>query len=154
MLKGLLRIYEGVRTWAERFYPGWKSWAFFSLILSFLFLALSGFFFFLFTRRGLFGLPLLLHVVVGGIFAVCLSMMVVWRARDYSMEAEQPVLLKALFWAFVVSGLCLIVTSLSSMISFLPMQFQIGMIKWHRFSAVMTLVSASIFFQYSLNREE
>ena len=154
MLKGWTRLYEWTKTWAGQFYPGWRSWVFFGLILSFLFLAISGFLFFLLIPRGLYGLPLLLHVAAGGIFAVCLSMVVVWRARDYVLDVVQPILLKVMFWTFVVSGLCLIITSLSSMISFLSMQFQIGMIGWHRVSALVSLVSVSIFLQYSLHREK
>jgi len=154
MLKGWTRLYEWTKTWAGQFYPGWRSWVFFGLILSFLFLAISGFLFFLLIPRGLYGLPLLLHVAAGGIFAVCLSMVVVWRAREYTLDVEQSLLLKIMFWMFVVSGLCLIVTSLGSMISFLSMKFQIGMIGWHRVSALVSLVSVSIFLQYSLNREE
>ena len=154
MLKGWTRLYEWVKTWAGQFYPGWKSWVFFGLILSFLFLAISGFLFFLLIPRGLYGLPLLLHVAAGGIFAVCLSMVVVWRAREYTSDVEQLLLLKIMFWTFVISGLFLIVTSLGSMISFLSMKFQIGIIGWHRVSALVSLVSVSIFLQYSLNREK
>ena len=154
MLKGWNRLYEWVQTWAGQFYPGWRRLVFFGLILSFLFLAVSGFPFFLLIPRGLHGLPLLLHVAAGGVFAVCLSMVVIWRAREYTLDVEQPILLKIMFWTFVVFGFCLIVTSLSSMISFLSMKFQIGLIGWHRFSALVSLVSASIFLYYSLNREQ
>ena len=56
--------------WAKGHFSGWKVWGFYGLLLSFVFLALSGFGFALFCPRGLFGLPLLLHVIAGGIFAV------------------------------------------------------------------------------------
>lgn len=156
MLKGWtrIRLYLWAKTWAEKFYPGWKSWVFFGLILSFVFLVLSGFLFAILIPRGLYGLPLLLHVAVGGIFAVCLSLAVVWRARDYTLEFNQPFLLKMMFWMFVVSGLCLIVTSLSSMLFFLSMQIQMGMIRWHRFFAFVSLACVSAFIYYSLNKEE
>ena len=81
-------------------------------------------------------------------------MAVVWRARFYTLDVVQPILLKVMFWTFVVSGLCLIVTSLSSMISFLSMQFQIEMIRWHRLFAFVSLASVSAFLYYSLDREE
>ncbi len=154
MLKGWMRLYLWVKTWAGQFYPGWRSWVFFGLILSFLFLSISGFLFALLVPRGLYGLPLLLHVVAGGIFAICLSMIVVWRARDYTLDVVLPILLKVMFWMFVISGLCLIVTSLSSMISFLSMTFQIGMIRWHRLFAFVSLASVSAFLYYSLYREK
>jgi len=154
MLKGWTRLYEWAKTWAEQFYPGWRSWVFFGLILSFLFLVLSGFLFALLVPRGLYGLPLLLHVAAGGIFAICLSMVVVWRARDYTLDVVQPIFLKVMFWTFVVSGLCLIVTSLSSMISFLSMPCQIGMIRWHRLFAFVSLASVFAFLYYSLDREK
>lgn len=154
MLKGWTRLYLWTKTWAGQFYPGWKRWFFFGLIFSFLFLVLSGFFFTLLIPRGLYGLPLLLHVAVGGIFAVCLSIIVVWRAQDYTLDITQPLVLKILFWTFVVSGLVLIVTSLSSMLSFLSMQIQVGMIRWHRLFALVSLACVSAFVYYSLNREE
>jgi hypothetical protein len=154
MFKRGTRLYVWTKKWAGQFYPGWRSWVFFGLILSFLYLAISGFLFALFVPRGLHGLPLLFHVAAGGIFAVCLSMVVVWRAREYMLDDVQPLLLKLMFWTFFVSGLCLIVTSLSSMFSFLSMKFQLGMIGWHRYSALVSLVSVSIFLYFSLNREE
>lgn len=154
MFKGWTRLYEWVKTWAGQFYPGWKSRVFFSLILSFLFLAISGFLFALLVRRGLYGLPLLLHVAAGGIFAICLSMVVVWRARDYTLDVVLPILLKVMFWAFVVTSLGLIVTSLSSMISFLSMPFQTAMIRWHRLFAVVSLASIFVFLYYSLDMEK
>ncbi len=154
MLKGLTRSVEWAKTWAAQFYPGWRSWVFFGLILSFLFLVISGFLFALLIPRGLNGLPLLLHVAAGGIYAISLSMVVVWRARDYTLDVVLPILLKVMFWTFVVSGLGLIFTSLSSMISFISMTFQIGMIRWHRLFAFVSLVSVSAFLYYSLNREE
>ncbi len=153
MFKAWTRLYEWAKTWAGKFYPGWKSWIFFGLILSFLFLAISGFLFALLVRGGLYGLPLLLHVAIGGIYAICLSMVVVWRARDYKMDVLLPILLKVTFWAFVVTSLGLIVTSLSSMISFLSMPFQTAMIRWHRLFAFVSMVSVSFFLYYSLDRE-
>ncbi|MFC2161823.1 hypothetical protein ACFLRX_09260, partial [Acidobacteriota bacterium] len=108
----------------------------------------------LFIPRGLFGLPLLLHVAGGGIFAVCLSMAVVWRARYYTLDVNRPLFLKIMFWTFVISGLCLIVTSLSSMLSFLTMQIQVGMIRWHRFFALVSIACVSAFIYYSLYREK
>ncbi|MFC2167975.1 hypothetical protein ACFLRW_03245 [Acidobacteriota bacterium] len=154
MLKEWNRILEWTKSWAGQFYPGWKKWLFFGLVLSFLFLSLSGFLFALFIPRGLFGLPLLLHVAGGGIFAVCLSMAVVWRARYYTLDVNRPLFLKIMFWTFVISGLCLIVTSLSSMLSFLTMQIQVGMIRWHRFFALVSIACVSAFIYYSLYREK
>lgn len=154
MLKGWTRLYLWAKTWAGQFYPGWRSWVFFGLIFSFLFLAVFGFLFALFVPRGLFGLPLLLHVAAGSIFAVCLPMVVVWRARDYTLDVPQPLFLKIMFWTFVVSGVCLIFTALSSMLSFLTLQIQVGMIRWHRLFALVSLASVSAFLYYSLNREE
>ncbi|MCJ7579310.1 MAG: hypothetical protein MUP98_02110 [Candidatus Aminicenantes bacterium] len=154
MLKAWTRIFEWTKTSAGQFYPGWKSWIFFSFLLSLLFLVLSGFLFALLIPRGLFGLPLLLHVAAGGIFAVCLSLVVVWRAGDYTLDAPSPPFLKALFWVFVISGLCLIVTALSSMLSFLSMQIQISMIRWHRLFAIVSLFCVSAFVNDSFSREK
>ena len=154
MLKVWTRIYEWTKTWAAQYYPGWKSWIFFCLIFSFLFLALSGFLFALFVPRGLYGLPLLLHVAVGGIFSLCFSITIVWRAQDYSLDAAQTLFLKIIFWTFVASGLCLLVTSLGSMLSFLSMQIQINMIKIHRFFAFVSLLCVFAFVYLSLNREK
>ena len=153
MFKVWSRLYDWVITWAARFYPGWRRWIFFGLISSFLYLALSGTVFALFVRRGLFGLPLLLHVVVGGVFAVCLTLVVIWRARDYTGDVEKEFLLKVLFWIFVVSGLCLTLTSLSSMVSFLTMPVQIRMIGWHRFCGFLSLFAASLFVYYAIDQD-
>ena len=154
MLKAWTRIYEWTKTWAAQYYPGWKSGVFFCLILSYLFLALSGFLFALFVSRGLFGFPLLLHVAIGGLFSICFSLTVVWRARDYSLDTSRTLFFKVIFWTFVASGLCLLVTALGSMLSFLSMEIQMSMIRVHRFFAFISLLCVTAFVYFSLNREE
>jgi hypothetical protein len=153
------RFSELAKKWAAQYYPGWWSWVFYGLLLSFIVLVFTGFGFALFVRRGLFGLPLLLHMVGGGVFAVCLSLVVIWRGRDYRSnlsrkETTTSFVLRVLFWVFVGSGLCLIITALGSMLSFFAMNTQSGMIDFHRYSGLVSLLSAIIFVHFSHDGKE
>ena len=77
------------------------------------------------------------HVVLGGLFAILLAGMLLWRARDYRFDKKEeaaferfscPVfknvpksfVRKILFWAFAVVGLLIILTALLSMLPILP----------------------------------
>lgn len=157
-LAGRKPILELAEEWAGKRYPGWRQWVFFGLILSYVFLAFTGFAFSIFSTRGLYGLLLLLHVVGGGIYAVSLSIMVVLRARDYSfatLRAGIPSLLPSFFfWIFILSGLSLIVTALNSMLPFFSFNTQLGIKEFHRYSALVSLLSAIAFVYFSLDGKE
>jgi len=150
---------------------GWTEWIVDILWGCTAFLVLSGFFYAFFIHRGLSGLPLLLHVVVGGIFAVCLSGAVLINARFYSLGSiprigndvhvpqsdgpEGPALnVRILFWLMVFSGLSLILTALASMLSFFPLSAQEGLIAVHRYSALAGLLSSIAFIHCSSRKSE
>ncbi|MCK4430798.1 MAG: hypothetical protein KAW19_05795 [Candidatus Aminicenantes bacterium] len=142
-------------------YPAGQRWIIICLGLSFLFLAASGFLFTLLGTQRLYGLPLLLHVLAGGLFAVSLSLVVVLRARCYSFDIENPELKKdlpawrqkILFWLFVVSGFLLIITALAMMLPFFSLNSQQDLFEVHRYSALVALLSAAAFTYFALLEE-
>jgi hypothetical protein len=148
--------------WINSYYPGWTKWIFWAFAASFVYQAASGFLFSVFSPRGMFGIPLLLHVSVGGLFAVSLAMMLILRARAYRLDQEEEaaiqsfarpplkniskyMLRKILFWLFAAAGLCLIATALGSMVPFFSFETQQAMIDVHRYGALIALLTASIF---------
>jgi hypothetical protein len=141
------------------------------LIWSSVFLALSGIGFALFSPRGLFGVFLLLHVVAGGIFAVCLSIDVVLRAKEYNFALEvlalgrrsfrsfldsfsPPLLRSLLFWGFALSGFILVLTALFSMVPYFSLSTQLALVETHRWSALGAVLVAMVFFDAVLPRPE
>ena len=143
-------------------YPDLEKWLFLSFYVSFLYLAASGFFFALFIPRGLYGYPLLGHVVAGGIFAVSLSLIVLLRGRNYIHESRFPestpltLDLKRLrltaesaqdaaFWIFVLAGLTLTATALIPMFPFLRYGGLKLMFELHRYGALVAVLSAVAF---------
>jgi hypothetical protein len=151
-----------VSDWIKNYYPGWTKWIFLALAASFVYQAASGLLFAVFSPRGMFGVPLLVHVSSGGLFAVSLAFTLIWRARAYRLdrhEAEafgnmaRPVfkrlskslVRKFLFWVFVVAGLCLMVTALGSMVPLFSFNAQKTMIVIHRYCALVALLTALTF---------
>jgi hypothetical protein len=148
--------------WSAKYYPGWIKWLFAAFILSFLYLAASGFFFAVFIARGIYGLPLVAHVSLGGLFAILLAALLLWRARDYRFDKQEEALFerfscpiiknvskvlvrKLLFWAFAFCGLIIILTALLSMLPILPAEAQHTLILFHRYSALVSLLAAIVF---------
>jgi hypothetical protein len=149
-------------SWVISYYPGWTKWIFWAFAASFVYQAASGFLFAVFSPRGMFGIPLLLHVSVGGLFAVSLAMTLILRARAYRLDQEEEAttqsfarpplkntskytLRKILFWLFAAAGLCLIATALGSMVPFFSFETQQAMIDVHRYGALIALLTASTF---------
>ncbi len=141
------------------------------LAWSAVFLALSGIGFALFSPRGLFGLLLLLHAVSGGLFAVCLAAEVVLRGGEYNLALEvlahgrrpfwpfqgsfSPPLNRSLyFWAFSLAGLVLTVTALFSMVPYFSLDTQLALIEVHRWSGLIAVLLAMLFFDAVLPRPE
>ncbi|MGD0782555.1 MAG: hypothetical protein ABSA30_06820 [Candidatus Aminicenantales bacterium] len=156
------------KTWAEferwtaKYYPGWTKWLFAAFALSFLYLAASGFFFSLFIARGIYGLPLVGHVVMGGLFALLLAGLLLWRARDYRFDKQEEEVFerfsrpafknvskafarKILFWIFALAGFLIIMTALLSMLPILPADAQHTLILIHKYSALAALLAAIVF---------
>lgn len=157
-----LKSQRVVSGWIKNYYPGWTKWVFLALAASFVYQAASGLLFALFSPRGMFGIPLLVHVSLGGLFAVSLAFALLWRARDYRLDRQEAAALessalsflrnpsrslirKFLFWIFAAAGLCLMVTALGSMVPLFSFDAQKAMIVVHRYSALVTLLTALTF---------
>jgi hypothetical protein len=160
------RSEEMYNIWFIQRYPLVQRWIFICLALSFCYQILSGIVFALLGLR-LFGLFLLLHVTLGGLFAVCLCLAVVLRARYYVWDTENfkgqkgSLNLKTkagirklwqiiLFWVFLASGFVLIITALSQMLPSFSLRTQLVLFEVHRYAALESLLAAIAFFYFSL----
>jgi hypothetical protein len=140
--------------------------------MSFCLLAASGFLFALLGSHRLFGVFLLLHVTLGGVFAVCLPLTVILWARYYMFDTGNPGQVegpstseekpgqqwqwkKIFFWTFMVSGFFLIVSALTLMLPYFSLIAQLDLFEVHRYSALVSLLSAVAFTRFSrVNDEE
>jgi len=142
--------------------PLLERWLFICLYGSFLYLAASGFFFAVLIPRGLFGYPLMGHVMAGGLFAACLTVLVIFKGRDF-VSVPKPVGLSlslldprkmgitaarvkvAAFWLFVLAGFLLTLSALLPMLPLLRTPGQKFMFEFHRYSALLSLLGAMVF---------
>ncbi len=146
-------------------------WVFIGLSTSLMYLALSGFAFAIFSPRGLYGIPLVLHVVAGAVFAVSLAANVIFRAKEFSSVIEvftsggrpmgyllglfsRPLRQSVLYWVFIISGLALAVTALFSMLPYFAFRTQVVLVETHRWSALAAALTAMAFFDSILPRKE
>jgi hypothetical protein len=166
--EGRQRLKMAWMAWIEKDTQGWVRWIFIGLSVCALYLVLSGFLSALFSARGLFGPFLLLHVVAGGIFAVCLGAAVFLRAGghppdsilsrekgfgfSFKRKAEGPTWqVTVLFWLTAASGFVLISTALSSMVPYFDLRVQIQLLALHRYTALIGLLSTIAYFHFSQN---
>jgi hypothetical protein len=148
--------------WAETHYPGWTKWIFAGFGLSLVYLAASGLFYAIFIPRGMSGLPLLGHMGFGGLFALTLAALLLWRGRAYvpdKGEAEvfeafacplfknlsKSLLRKILFWALAFFGFVLIATALGSMLPLFVFDAQRAFIGVHRYAALGLVLTVIVF---------
>jgi hypothetical protein len=142
--------------------PILEKWLYIGLYGSFAYLAASGFFFAIFVPRGLFGYPLIGHVMAGGLFAACLALIVVFKGRNF-ISVPKPVNLSlalfdlrkmgitaarvklAAFWLFILAGFLLALTALLPMMPLLRTAGQKFMFEIHRYSALASLLAAMVF---------
>jgi hypothetical protein len=142
--------------------PVLEKWLFVGLYGSFAYLTASGFFFAIFVPRGLFGYPLVGHVMAGGLFAACLALIVVFKGRNF-ISVPKPVNLSlalfdprkmgitaarvklAAFWLFVLAGFLLALTALLPMLPILRTAGQKFMFEFHRYSALASVLAAMVF---------
>lgn len=155
---------KGLSLWRE---PVLEKWLFICFYGSFLYLAASGFFFGIFIPRGLFGYPLVAHVMAGGLFAVCLTIMVLFKGRDF-IAVPKPARLSLdlldprkmgltparaklwAFWLFAAAGVLLILSALLPMLPLLRTAGQRFMFEFHRYCALVSLVAAMVFAALAL----
>jgi len=142
--------------------PVLEKWLSIGFYGSFAYLAASGFLFAIFVPRGLYGFPLVGHVMAGGLFAACLAIIVIFKGRDF-ISVPKPVNLSlalldprkmgitaarvklAAFWLFVLAGFLLALTALLPMMPLLRTAGQKFMFEFHRYSALASLVAAMVF---------
>ncbi len=158
--------------------PFIEKWLLIILYATFLYLAASGFFWAIFIRRGLYGVPLLLHFTAGVIFAVCLTLTGILKARRYFLNPRPLYLPSAtegralvrnvksvwkislstkdvtsvLFWLFLLTGLSLAVSALFPMMPWFPYKGQMILFGWHRWSALISLLAAIAFAELEFFR--
>lgn len=150
---------KGLPLWRE---PAVERWLDIGLYGSFLYLAASGFFFAVFIPRGLFGYPLVAHVMAGGLFAVCLTIVVLFRGRNFIAVPKPANLSLTLldprrmgitaarvrlwaFWTFAAAGFLLTLSALLPMLPLLRTAGQKFMFEFHRYSALISAVGAMVF---------
>jgi hypothetical protein len=150
---------RGLPLWRQ---PVIEKWLSIALYGSFLYLAASGFFFAVFVPRGLFGYPLVAHVMAGGLFAVCLTVIVLFKGRNFiavpkpaSLSLDlidprkmgiTPARVKVwAFWLFAAAGFLLTVSAVLPMLPLLRTPGQKVLFELHRYSAVFSTLAAMIF---------
>jgi hypothetical protein len=155
------------KAWVVPRYPGWRQWAFIAFAASFAFCAATGIFFAIFVPRGMFGIPLLFHVMAGGLFAVSLAAVLLLRAGAYRPDAESPAgdfcvscpvlksvprryLVAGLFWILTAAGFVIAVTALLSMLPVLHFAAQLPLLETHRYAALAALLAAIVFFDLDI----
>jgi hypothetical protein len=142
--------------------PDLEKWLYIGFYGSFAYLAASGFFFAIFVPRGLFGYPLVAHVMAGGLFAACLAVIVLFKGRNF-ISVPKPVNLSlafldprkmgitaarvklAAFWLFVLTGFLLALTALLPMLPLLRTAGQKFMFEFHRYSALVSVLAAAVY---------
>ncbi|MBN2206994.1 MAG: hypothetical protein JW742_06300 [Candidatus Aminicenantes bacterium] len=162
------RAGKTVEAWLKRNYPGWRAWVWGALALSFGYLAASGLVYAIFVPRGLWGVPLLLHVMAGALFAVSLAAVIVLRARRYGFEPDKgrvavqclicpvlklvpvPAARAVAFWVFAAAGLVLTVTALLSMLPWFVYSAQLLFIAVHRYAALAATLAAIAWADFDL----
>lgn len=160
------RLKEICRSWFIPRYPVNQRWIYLGLAISYGYLVLSGFVFAFFRVR-LSGVFLLLHVVLGAVFAVCLCLAVFLRARYYvwheadGKEANlktgagrRKVWQIVLFWIFGACGFVIAVTALCQMLPAFSLRAQLVFLEVHRFAALGILLAGIAFWYFSLVDED
>jgi hypothetical protein len=155
---------KGLPLWRE---PVLEKWLYACFYGSFLYLVASGFFFGIFIPRGLFGYPLVGHVMAGGLFAVCLTIIVLFKGRDFITVPKPASLSLSLlnprkmgitparvklwaFWLFAAAGVLLTLSALLPMLPLLRTAGQRFMFEFHRYSALVSAVAAMVFASLEL----
>ena len=142
--------------------PVLEKWLFVGLYGSFAYLAASGFFFAIFIPRGLYGFPLVGHVMAGGLFAACLAVIVLLKGRNF-ISVPKPVSLSpalldprkmgitaarvklAAFWLFALTGFLLALTALLPMMPLLRTSGQKFMLEFHRYCALAAAIATAVY---------
>jgi hypothetical protein len=148
--------------WTASHYPSWTRWIFIAAASSLAFQAAVGLLSEIFSPRGLFGLPLIGHMLGGGVFALSLCALLLWRGRAYRLDESEPVVFdghlrfnrrgisasyrrKIVFWTIAAFGLVQVATAVGSMMPVFTFETQKALLGIHRFGALGLVVSAMLF---------
>jgi hypothetical protein len=151
--KTWVNIKKTYNSWKTNHYSGYKKWIFIGSTLSYLVLFTSGF---LFSALGLIrlqGVPLLIHVSFGGVFAACAALTLLFRSGDYQFESS-PFIISGLFWLFFFSVFILIVTALAMMLPFVSMLWIQTAFVFHRIFAIISVISISFLIFFILTKSD
>jgi hypothetical protein len=158
-LKNRWGVVKALSLWRQ---PDLEKWLFVCLYGSFGYLAASGFFFAVFVPRGLYGYPLVGHVMAGGLFAASLTLIVIFKGRNF-ISVPKPLSLSialfdprklgitaarvkiAAFWLFVAAGFLLTLSALLPMLPLLRTAGQKFMFDFHRYSALVSVLAAAVY---------
>jgi len=146
-------IKKTYNSWKTNHYSGSKKWIFIGSTLSYLILSISGFLFSALGLIRLHGVPLLIHVSFGGIFAACAAMTLLFRSGDYQFESS-PFRISGFFWLFVLSVFILIVTALAMMLPFVSLLWIQTAFVFHRYFAIISVISISFLIFFSLTKSD
>lgn len=143
---------QSYQKWVVKRYKTGERWILICLSLSYGYLAASGFAFSLAGIR-LQGVFLLFHMLLGGLFAVCLSLAVVFQARFYRFDTPSTASHRRpsifLFWIFVACGCLLIATALCLMLPVFSLRTQLDIFAIHKYGALVSLLSSISFISFS-----
>ncbi len=121
--------------------------------LTFVGLVLTGYYDLALLNRAMQGWVLLLHVGIGGAFAVLVAVFAFLRAEaNAPLERTAPAASateKTLFWVFVVCGLVLMMTAALAMVPWLGTPGQRSIVGLHKWTSLLSLVAGIGYFGYS-----
>jgi hypothetical protein len=133
-------LMTGVLTWsrqADR--PLLEKAAMLGGCLSTVLLTLTGFWGTLHGHMG--GYPLLAHTATGALFALCLAVLALFKAKQHL----SPTLQSACFWLLQLCGVVLILSVLIAMVPLLDTHAQHAAIILHRLTAIVFMVPLALY---------
>lgn len=143
VLLGLNRITDIIKI------PILESWAMRIGCISAIVLTLTGFCASVCLGRAMDDYYLLSHIMFGALYALCLAVLAVIRARFCKLidDAGDKYSLtqKVCFWILVFCGVVLIMTVLASMVPVVSSSSQHYLILAHRYAAVLSLIVAGVY---------
>jgi len=120
------------------------------LALSFVAMVITGFYDLALRDHVMTSYVLLLHVGIGGAFAVLLAAFAFLRAEGNApldaRPATAPPLQKVWFWLFVVCGLVLMMTAAFAMIPWLGTPGQGAVVVIHKWASIVSIVAGIAYF--------
>ncbi|OVE76769.1 hypothetical protein BVX97_00535 [bacterium E08(2017)] len=99
--------------------------------------------------KSLGGFSLILHVLFGALYALCLAVLAVLSSKRCKLAGETTdtysMTQKLCFWALIITGFVLVATILVSMVPVFSSHTQHTLIAAHRYAAVAALISGVLY---------